>query len=147
MRGREFFELASQMSQGSGASAMRSSVSGAYYGAFHVARDFVHVECRVNLPADAACHKKLHELFEACSLCVLIDTGRHLRSLREARNYADYKLEHAPSSTQSYAITHLEVARIVIAGVESGFAPFAKAQVVGEVRAKAAAVFRLIVRP
>lgn len=147
MHGREFFDLASQLSQGSGAAAMRSSVSRAYHGAFHVARDFVHVECRVSLPADAACHKKLHELCEACTLPQLTDTGRYLRSLREARNYADYKLEHALSSTQSYAITHLEVARIVIAGVESGFAPFAKAQVVDEVRAKAAAVFRLIVRP
>jgi uncharacterized protein (UPF0332 family) len=146
MRGREFYELAEHLAQGSRPSELRSAVSRAYYGAFHVAREFVDAECRINLPTDASVHKKLQELFDACSPHVLNTIGRRLTSLREARNYADYKLTHLPSSRKANAITHLQIANQLIYAIEVDLANADRALIVDEVRAKASTLFRLTLR-
>lgn len=146
MQGREFFELAVQLSNGSRPSETRSSVSRAYYGAFHVAREFVHTECRVALPPDATAHKKLHELFEACGLAILVTVGRRLASLREARNYADYRLDHRASSLQSNSIEKILIAKEIIEAIETGLGGTLRPTAISEIRANAQSVFRMIVR-
>ncbi len=146
MHGREFFDVAVQLSNGKSAAELRSCVSRAYYAAFHAAREFVDIECRVNLPADAACHKKLHELLESSGNALLIGVGRQLSSLREARNNADYQLGHAPSSSRKYAIMYLTVSRNIIAVLENGINPDSRADAVDGIRNKATSVFRLILR-
>ncbi len=146
MNGRDFFELAVQLYDGESASELRSCVSRAYYGAFHVAREFVDAECRVNLPADAACHTKLHQLLESSGNDILANIGRRLGSLRNARNSADYRLDHAPSNTKKNAMLHLEIAREIIDRVQNGLEPSSRTTAIDEIRNKASAVFRFIVR-
>jgi uncharacterized protein (UPF0332 family) len=147
MEGKEFFELAEQLARGNSAAAMRSSVSRAYYAAFHVAHEFVFRDCRVNLPPDAACHKKLHELLESTHVPVLVEAGMILATLRHARNVADYKLTIREADAEENALYQLDQARDAIDVFERGIAVGARAHSIDEVRIKANTVFRLVLRP
>jgi hypothetical protein len=58
MGGTDFLHLAVRLSGGATEAQWRSAVSRAYYGAFHLARDFVE-SCGVTLPKTAEAHDKL----------------------------------------------------------------------------------------
>lgn len=146
MNGHEFFDLAIRLSDGKMASELRSCVSRAYYGAFHVVREFVHQDCRVNIPADAASHTKLHQLLESTKVPLLESVGRKLSMLREARNNADYKLDHNASNSKLNAMVQLRTARDIINDVEIGLDATSRDAAIQELRTKAESIFRLIVR-
>lgn len=147
MKGHGFVALAAALSNGNSAAELRTSVSRAYYGAFHVAHDYVYRVCRVNLPLDAACHKRLHQLFESTQMPFLVAIGGNLSSLRDARNKADYKLDLRAPDTARNAKYFLETARRVVDDVETSLITAADAAAMDAIRAKATAVFRLVLRP
>lgn len=147
MNGRDFVALAAVLSNGTSAAELRTSVSRAYYGAFHVAYDYVYRVCRVNLPLDGACHKRLHQLLESTQVPFLVAIGGNLSSLRDARNKADYKLDLSAPNTAQNASYFLEIANGVVNDVETLLISVADSTAMDAIRDKAAAVFRLIVRP
>ena len=66
-------------------------MSRAYYGAFHLARDFVE-SCGVTLPKTAKAHDKLQWCLAQSGRIQLPPVAERLNSLRAARNVADYDL-------------------------------------------------------
>jgi uncharacterized protein (UPF0332 family) len=92
MTGIEFISLAIKLSNSSVEAELRTSVSRAYYGAFHTAKEFLE-ECGVTLPRGANPHDKVYFCFDNCADGDARLAGSNLNSLRASRNDADYDLE------------------------------------------------------
>ncbi|HET6881882.1 MAG TPA: hypothetical protein VFI31_17080 [Pirellulales bacterium] len=91
MNPNEFISVATQLLAGRGEGRLRSAVSRAYYGAFHLARQFV-ADCGVIIPIDTLAHRNVQWCLSNSDEHSLAEVARRLRSLRQARNVADYNL-------------------------------------------------------
>jgi hypothetical protein len=91
----DFISLAIRLSNGPIEADLRSAVSRAYYGAFHVARQFLQ-DCGLRLlrkELDAAeVHRKVRYCLSAARNADATFAANRLKSLRERRNIADYDL-------------------------------------------------------
>jgi hypothetical protein len=81
MGGTDFLHLAVRLSGGATEAEWRSAVSRAYYGAFHLARDFVE-SCGVTLPKTADAHDKLQWCLVHSGNSQLPAVAERLNSLR-----------------------------------------------------------------
>lgn len=94
MDGGAFLSLALQLANGDTEARLRTSVSRAYYGAYHVARELVE-NCGVVVPKRDV-HNKLQWCLEQVGQAIadveLAKAGSKLGSLRTDRNRADYDL-------------------------------------------------------
>ncbi len=94
MDGEAFLSLSLQLANGDSEARFRSSVSRAYYGAYHVVREFVQ-SCDVVVPKRDV-HNKLQWCLEQTGKAIanieLAKAGSKLGSLRTDRNRADYDL-------------------------------------------------------
>jgi uncharacterized protein (UPF0332 family) len=70
----------------------RTAVSRAYYGAYHVAREFLTQRCGVVLSKGADVHRAMQLCLQNSQNDLLRDAGIRLESLRTERNRADYDL-------------------------------------------------------
>lgn len=100
MEASDFLNLAIRLSGGSSEAEWRSAVSRAYYGAFHLAREFV-VNCRVMLPKTADAHDKLQWCLSHAGDESLDAIAGKLNSLRSSRNVADYDLQSSQFSKRN----------------------------------------------
>jgi uncharacterized protein (UPF0332 family) len=108
----EFLELAIRLSAGSREADLRTSVSRAHYGAFHVALAFVE-GLGVRLPKTAAAHDKLRHCLLNSDHAASRLAGSILESLRSERNEADYHLRSPRFANRKYTLVQLELARKV----------------------------------
>ncbi|HEX5447051.1 MAG TPA: hypothetical protein VFW87_24765 [Pirellulales bacterium] len=87
--------MALRLSNSRNEADLRTSVSRAYYGAFHVARQFLG-DCGLHFPPKemyaAEIHKKVRYCLDASGNGDTILAGDNLRTLRNQRNEADYNL-------------------------------------------------------
>lgn len=107
MNAHEFISVATQLIAAEGEGRLRSAVSRAYYGAFHVARQFL-VDCGVIVPIDFATHRNVGWCLTHSAESSIVDAGGRLESLRKIRNLADYDLANTHFTRRVYAKAQVE---------------------------------------
>jgi uncharacterized protein (UPF0332 family) len=110
MTGSEFISLAIKLSSGSTEAELRTSVSRAYYGVFHLAKALME-DCGIAVPRGVNPHDKVYFCLDNCLDEDAREAAHKLSSLRAIRNDADYDLETDQFATQSRVQTHLRTAR------------------------------------
>lgn len=116
MNGREFLVVADAPAAAGTNAAWRSSISRAYYAAFHTAREFV-VRLQFRVPAADQAHAYLWLRLSNTGDPAADRIGRLLRDLRGRRNAADYDLVR--SRTQAIAIDAAADVRDVIRWIDA----------------------------
>lgn len=86
---RTFLNLAEGLVAGGTEAEWRTSVSRAYYGAFHVACDLLHI-LGFSVPHADRAHAYASLRLSNCLDDEAIEVGRQLKELRSRRNQADY---------------------------------------------------------
>ncbi|MBM79682.1 MAG: hypothetical protein CMJ78_03690 [Planctomycetaceae bacterium] len=109
----EYIVLAGRLAASSdGQSSYRSATSRAYYGAFHIARDFLYT-LGITIP----CTANVHVFVQRCLNCSANRSAELAASLlgdlHAARNRADYQFEDGRAGTQPVAMLSVETAREV----------------------------------
>lgn len=96
MEPREFISLAIRLSRSQREADLRSAISRAYYGAFHVACEFLE-SCGIQLSGKvlhgADVHKKVRFCLRESGDFDAAKAAEKLGSLRDKRNHADYDLK------------------------------------------------------
>jgi uncharacterized protein (UPF0332 family) len=92
MTGRDFFPLAAQLAAGTTEAEWRTSVSRAYYAAFHHARELLTALGFV-VPRDEKAHPYLYLRLNNCGLAHVQKAASDLHALRRRRNQGDYDLQ------------------------------------------------------
>ncbi|HUY33665.1 MAG TPA: HEPN domain-containing protein [Pirellulales bacterium] len=113
----EFIEVAEQLLEDGDEPHLRTAVSRAYYGAFHVARRFLQ-NCGVEVPRSDV-HDKLRWCLQQSGSQDLEIASRQLDALRAERNKADYDLNDARFKKASRARLQVKTARAIVASVDS----------------------------
>lgn len=113
----DFISLAVRLSNSSQEADLRSSVSRAYYGAFHLARQFL-ADCGLRFAQKdlyaAEVHKKVRYcLSEAANSDAVVVAGR-LRFLRDQRNEADYDLDSNKFRTAGNSMAMIRVTQEIV---------------------------------
>ena len=113
MNPRDFQELAAKLAGGSSPSEFRTSISRAYYAAFHVAAELL--TCTgFHVPNGPAAHGEVARLLTNSSDPELRIVGVDLSDLRQVRNMADYQLRKTLVESASAARSSIEKAAIMI---------------------------------
>ena len=112
MTGEAFLSLAIRLSGGVSEAEYRTSVSRAYFGAFHVAREFC-LSLGIQLPATDGAHTKLRHCLANCDDASAKMAANLLKSLRDLRNDADYEIDSADFEHASSAVVGTRLARRV----------------------------------
>jgi uncharacterized protein (UPF0332 family) len=105
----DFVQLAIRLSAGDEASK-RSAVSLAYYGVYHEVRRLL-AGCGIQFARGATSHDVLSWCLQHSGDADAAYAGTLLKSLREARNAADYDLEAADVRTQAFVNLQLKRAQ------------------------------------
>jgi hypothetical protein len=110
----EFITFAGKLAaMGSGGeAAVRSAVSRAYYGAFHLAREFLD-ELTVTVPANLRSHAFVRQCLIGSGVADAVFAGGALHDLHTERIRADYELEDARFRTFVYARARVEKAETI----------------------------------
>jgi uncharacterized protein (UPF0332 family) len=114
----DFLTLATVLAQGKGQAEWRSSLSRAYYSAFHAACRLVE-SFDVTLPLGASAHQKVTYCFQQSQSSELAVAGSKLNAFREARNGADYRLDDSRFASQKSAELHLAIAHQVFVAINT----------------------------
>lgn len=117
MNGKDFVTLAVQLANGTTEAHFRTSVSRAYYGAFHVARQLIE-QMGVRLPRNYEEHKKVLFCLQGCGDIDATTAGKWLESLRRERNIADYDLHESKYSHPEEAKYQVNRARRILETLE-----------------------------
>lgn len=133
MNATEFISVATQLLAGEGEGRLRSAVSRAYYGAFHVAKQFL-VDCGVIVPIDFAAHRNVCWCLANSSEPSIVEAGRRLEALRTTRNNADYNLTTARFARNLYAKAQVERAVEIVNLLSPYQAAAARAKVAPTIR-------------
>lgn len=92
----EFLSLAIRLSASPHEADLRSAVSRAYYGAFHIARGFIE-DCGIRFSDKklygSDVHRKVRFCLRESGRYDVVRAGEKLGSLRDERNQADYDLK------------------------------------------------------
>ena len=91
MNARDLLELADDLLTESREVSWRAAASHAYYGAFHVALDFLRT-CGFHLPNNDRSHAGVAHRLANSGQVQIESTGRKIEHLRRSRNIADYDL-------------------------------------------------------
>lgn len=137
MNAHEFISVATQLLAGEAEGRLRSAVSRAYYGAFHVARQFLF-ECGVMVPIDFAAHRNVGWCLLNSSEPSIVEAGTRLESLRKIRNLADYELASTHFTRNAYAKAQVERAVRIVEVLSLYQAETARATVAPVIREYAA---------
>jgi uncharacterized protein (UPF0332 family) len=113
MQGSDFLSVAIRLSGAATEADWRSSVSRAYYGAFHEAHALVK-DCGVILPKTAEAHDKLQWCLQHAADDALTRAAEKLNSLRAERNAADYDLDSPRFGHRLAALLQLKIAREIV---------------------------------
>lgn len=113
MTSSDFLNLAVRLSNSSHEADLRTSVSRAYYGAYHAVLEFLR-SCGVNLPPSPDSHKKVRWFLDEAGYAAASLASRHLDSLRTDRNEADYDLLSHRFRTRSDVAMSVQGAKDVV---------------------------------
>lgn len=141
----EFISVATQFLAGDGEGRWRSAVSRAYYGAFHVAKEFLS-DCGVVIRIDPLAHRNVRWCLANSDEKLLELAASLLDLLREARNNADYELSSTRFTSRANAKGELERAIEIVTLLAPYEAAEAKKRVAPNIRAYASKL-GLFVRP
>lgn len=100
MNFRDFLNLAENLAKGASEAEWRTCVSRAYYGAFHVACDFLKV-LGFRVPRSERGHSFVWLRLSNCGDDDVMKSGRSLNDLRGRRNASDYQERIAVSSAHA----------------------------------------------
>jgi uncharacterized protein (UPF0332 family) len=95
----------------------RTAVSRAYYGAFHVARQFL-VELGFKPLASANVHAFVRHYLAASNHPDACLAASQMADLQTARNRADYDLDNVDVGTRNYAMLIVERAHRVVSALD-----------------------------
>jgi uncharacterized protein (UPF0332 family) len=140
MNATDFIEVAEQLLDDGNEGRLRTAVSRAYYGSFHVARRFLQ-DCGVEVPKSDV-HDKLRWCFQESGSVDLEAASRRLDALRAERNKADYDLSDARFKKVSPARLQVKTSRAIVAAIESSRSEPLYSQVRARVRDYAENVLR-----
>lgn len=119
MTGEAFLSLALQLASSDAEERLRTSVSRAYFGAYHVVRDFVQT-CDVIVPKRDV-HNKLQwclqQAGDALGEIELAKAGSKLGSLQTDRNRADYDLSDQSFSRRANVVKAAKKAQEVAVAI------------------------------
>jgi uncharacterized protein (UPF0332 family) len=103
MIGNDFIDFASKLavSQPTTPAGCRSAVSRAYYGAFHMALEWLE-ESHFHKFGDNE-HLQVQRHFQNCNVTEGIEIGTLLKNLHESRKDADYRLDKLQAETDANA--------------------------------------------
>ncbi len=142
MQGSAFLNVAIRLSGAATEADWRSSISRAYYGAFHEAQALVK-ECGVTLPKTAQAHDKLQWCLQHASGDALARVAEKLNSLRAERNAADYDLDDPKFSYRLSALLQLKIAQEIVDALTECRTKPGYSDVRSRIRQYAAATLRL----
>jgi uncharacterized protein (UPF0332 family) len=120
MDGRDFIALAGRLAVSLGAEEAnyRTSISRAYYGAFHAARNFL-LELGFEPLHNANVHAFVRNyLYESGQPDARV-AARDLANLQSARNKADYDLDDAATGAREFAMRCVEQAHRVVTALDA----------------------------
>lgn len=121
MTGDDFISMAMQLLAGDSEPHLRTAVSRAYYGAFHIGRDFVR-KCGILIPAGPEAHKSIRWCLANAGSQELDKVALQLESLRSARNKADYDLTDRKFANRSSVTVHVQRAASIAAAIHAATA-------------------------
>ena len=113
MNPRDFQELAAKLAGGSRPSEFRTSISRAYYAAFHVAAELL-TSAGFHVPSGPGAHGEVARLLMNSSDQELQNVGVDLSDFRQMRNMADYQLRKTSVETISAARSSVQKAALMI---------------------------------
>lgn len=113
----DFMQTALRLSAGDEASK-RSAISRAYYCVYHLALHVI-ASCGVRFSKSAPQHEAIARCLQHSGDPAAEDAGRILRTLRVARNDADYDLESVEFSAQARVNYWLDHARDLVSSLSS----------------------------
>jgi uncharacterized protein (UPF0332 family) len=142
MKPNDFLNLAVRLSRGTTEAEYRSSVSRAYYAAFHTAMELMS-EAGVMLPRSPESHQKLRFCLNECGEGPGMVAGRRLAELRKERNIADYDLADPTYAHVEEVPAQLEAARRIVQLLDTCRQEPARSRFRAAVRNYAANVLRL----
>lgn len=144
----DFIALAIRLSNGQNEAELRSAVSRAYYGAFHLARQYLQ-DCGVRFPRKETHGAEIHQKVRYClSHSADVDAmfaGDKLESLRGQRNKADYDLDSVEFRIAGNAVLRIRAAQEIADALRRCRAEPAFSQSRDKIRAYARDVLRLAV--
>src|SRR5688572_29044903 len=129
----DFIATAVRLSASNRESDLRTAVSRAYYGAYHLALDFVSL-AGVSLPTSADSHEKLVWCLESGGHEFAAKVAIRLGLLRRDRNIADYDLRDSRFRTGSNVRIQLDRARELMAELDACSAEPVRTQVCVSIR-------------
>lgn len=119
MTGEAFLSLALQLASSDAEERLRTSVSRAYFGAYHVVRDFVQTYDVIVPKRDV--HNKLQwclqQVGDAIGDIELAKAGSKLGSLRTDRNRADYELSDQSFTRRANVVKAVKKAQEVAVAI------------------------------
>lgn len=142
----DFIALAIRLSNSQNEADLRSAVSRAYYGAFHIARQFL-VDCGLRFPPKEAYAAEIHRkvrfcLSESGNAAAMIASGS-LRLLRNQRNEADYDLDSKAFKNAAGVAVMVRVAPEIADGIQRCHAEPAFSEARDKIRIYARDVLRI----
>ena len=121
MTGEKFIDLAATLTMlpRGGEEHYRSAVSRAYYGAFHVVREFFTGSLGLTVPPSQK--KEVHQYIAVClqnsGHAEAASAASKLSALRTDRNTADYDLQDSIFQSQKNARLRVETAHDIVAAI------------------------------
>jgi uncharacterized protein (UPF0332 family) len=115
MTWRDFLSLAARLATANAEADWRTSISRAYYAAFHVARR-LFADLNFAVPRADRAHQYLVYRLSNCGDSATEQAGRDLETLRRLRNRADY--DEAPTVTQPQSAAALQLAERIIQALD-----------------------------
>lgn len=109
MTGEDFISLAAKLSASTGEAERRTSVSRAYYGAFHMALAMLE-SCQIQIASGDNPHKRLYQCLDNSGDNDLRLIADKLNTLRRIRNDADYDLLSSHLTNTRNVQRHLQSA-------------------------------------
>ena len=110
MTGADFITLAEKLAASGDEVSLRSAVSRAYYGAFHLAREFLESIQRP-VPRNANAHGQIARQLQHSQHPDACRAGSLLADLHSDRIRADYRLDYPQAGTELFAKRCLKTAR------------------------------------
>ena len=117
MDGRDFYNLAVELSAKDRPEELRSATSRAYYGAFHRVSEYLR-SIGISLPTGPECHRKVRWMLDNSGDGDIVVASGKLSTLRTARNGADYDLANVALETKKTVAINLHLARQVMSCID-----------------------------
>lgn len=144
----DFIALAIRLSNSRNEADLRSAVSRAYYGAFHMARQFL-ADCGLRFPAKdiygAEIHNKVRYCLSESGSSDALVVGHKLRTLRSQRNRADYDLESIEFRSRAIVIGMVGAAPEIVDAIQRCRAEPAFSEARAKIRTYARDVLRIAI--